>query len=80
VLSGSTPRGGKLVVLQGRVRGGRWQTFATRRARRGGAFRGAYRLKVRRPGVRLQFRARAVAEAGWPYLEATSRVVTRRVK
>jgi hypothetical protein len=80
VLSRPLPRAGKLVVLQGRVRGGRWQTFATRRASRVGAFRGRYRLKVRRPGVRLQFRARAVAEAGWPYLDGTSRVVTRRVK
>ncbi|HEV2815148.1 MAG TPA: hypothetical protein VGW10_17975 [Solirubrobacteraceae bacterium] len=80
VLSGQVPKAGKLVVLQGRVRGGRWQTFATRRAKGRGTFRGAYRLKVRRPGVRLQFRARAVAESGWPYLEATSRTVTRRVK
>jgi hypothetical protein len=80
VLAGAMPRAGKLVVLQGRVRGARWQTFATRRAKRGGTFRGAYRLKVRRPGVRLQFRARAVAESGWPYLEGTSRTVTRRVK
>jgi hypothetical protein len=80
VLSKPLPRAGKLVVLQGRVRGGRWQTFATRRASRRGTFRGRYRLKVRRPGVRLQFRARAVVESGWPYLEGKSRVVTRRVK
>jgi hypothetical protein len=80
VLARPLPRAGKLVVLQGRVRGGRWQTFATRRASRAGTFRGRYRLKVRRPGVRLQFRARAVAEAGWPYLDGTSRAVTRRVK
>lgn len=80
VLSGSLPRIGKMVVLQGRVRGARWQTFATRRAKRGGSFGGSYRLKVRRPGVRLQFRARAVAESGWPYLEGRSRTVTRRVK
>ena len=80
VVSRPLPAAGKLVVLQGRVRGGRWQTFATRRASRRGTFRGRYRLKVRRPGVRLQFRARAVAEAGWPYLDGTSRAVTRRVK
>ena len=80
VLSRPLPRAGKLVVLQGRVSGGRWQTFATRRASRRGTFRGGYRLKVRRPGARLQFRARAVAEAGWPYLDGTSRPVTRRVK
>ena len=59
VLGSPLPRAGKLVVLQGRVRGGRWQTFASRRAGRRGRFRGGYRLKVRRPGVRLQFRARA---------------------
>jgi len=80
VLAGAMPRTGKVVVLQGRVAGGRWQTFATRRARGAGRFRGRYRLNVRRPGQRLQFRARVLAESGWPYLAATSRVVTRRVR
>ena len=83
VASGPMPRGGKLVIVQGRVRGKAWQTFATRRARgTGGAgrFSGRYRLKLRVPGRKLQFRARVVAEAGYPYLAAVSRAVTKTVR
>jgi len=80
VIAGSLPRAGKLVLLQGRSAGASWQTFASRRAKSRGRFRGAYRLKVRRPGARLQFRARVVNESGWPYTGTTSRVVTRRVR
>lgn len=80
VLSGPMPRSGKVVILQGRVKGARWQTFASRRARGKGGFRGTYRLKVRRPGTRLQFRARVLTEAGYPYLSVTGRAVTRVVR
>lgn len=80
VLSGPIPATGKLVILQGRVKGAGWQTFATRRARGRGTFRGRYRLKVRRPGTRLQFRARVLTEAGYPYLSTTGRAVTRTVR
>jgi len=80
VVSGPMPRRGKLVVIQGRVKGGSWQTFATRRARGRGRFRGRYRLKLRVPGRQLQFRARVVAEEGFPYLTGVSRAVTRTVR
>lgn len=80
VLASSMPSAGKLVVVQGRSAGARWQTFASRRARGKGAFSGRYRLKVRRPGRSLQFRVRVLGESGWPYTATTSKVVTRRVK
>lgn len=81
VLAASLPKTGKLVVVQGRAKGGRWQTFASRRAKtKKGTFSGRYRLKVRRPGTRLQFRVRVVGESGWPYAAATSKVVTRTVR
>jgi hypothetical protein len=80
VLAGAMPRSGKLVIVQGRAKGGSWQTFASRRAGRNGAFKGRYRLKVRRPGKQLQFRVRVVSEAGWNYGPVTSKAVTRRVR
>ena len=80
VLSQPMPRAGKVVILQGRVKGASWQTFASRRARGKGAFKGTYRLKVRRPGTRLQFRARVLTEAGYPYLSVSGRTVTRVVR
>lgn len=79
VLSRPVPRG-KLVILQGRVKGKAWQTFASRRTNARGAFRGRYRLKLRRPGRKLQFRARVVAESGFPFLTNHSRAVTRTVR
>ena len=80
VAGGPMPRGGKLVIVQGRVKGKAWQTFASRRARAGGRFSGKYRLKLRVPGRKLQFRARVVAESGYPYLGAVSRAVTKTVR
>ena len=80
VLAGAMPRGGKLVIVQGRAKGGSWQTFASRRANRHGKFKGKYRLKVRRPGKQLQFRVRVLSESGWNYGAATSKAVTRRVR
>lgn len=80
VLAAELPTSGKLVVVQGRSRGGAWQTFATRRARKAGKFSGRYRLKVRRPGARLQFRVRVLGESGWNYGAVTSKTVTRKVR
>jgi hypothetical protein len=80
VLAGSMPRGGKLVIVQGRVKGGSWQTFASRRAGRTGAFKGRYRLKIRRPGKQLHFRVRVVSEAGWNFGPVTSKAVKRKVR
>jgi hypothetical protein len=80
VLAGSMPRGGKLVIVQGRAKGGSWQTFASRRAGKNGTFKGRYRLKIRRPGKKLQFRVRVLAESGWNYGGVTSKAVTRTVR
>ncbi|MDQ3770459.1 MAG: hypothetical protein M3370_13425 [Actinomycetota bacterium] len=80
VTSGPLPKGGKIVVVQGRVRGGSWQTFATRQARGRGRFSGRYRLRVRRPGTRLQFRVRVPSEGNYPYLTAVGRPVTKTVR
>ena len=80
VLAGVMPRGGKLVIVQGRAKGASWQTFASRRANKRGTFKGKYRLKVRRPGKKLQFRVRVLSESGWNYGGVTSKAVTRTVR
>lgn len=80
VLSKPFPRRGKLVLLQGRARGGSWQSFATRRVHRRGRFSGRYRLRVYRPGITLQFRVRVPAQSGYPYIGGGGRPVTRKVK
>lgn len=74
------PRRGKLISMQGRAVGGAWQTFATRRTTRSGRFSGRYRLRVRRPGVRLQFRVRVPSEAGYRYSSSNGRPVTKTVR
>jgi hypothetical protein len=79
VLSKPLPRRGKLVEIQGRAPGAGWKTFATRRADRRGGFAGTYRLRIRRPGVRLQFRVRVPAENGYPFVAHAGRAVTRIV-
>lgn len=73
------PPGGKRVYMEGRAMGGRWTRFAQLRTDKRGRFSGRYRLRVYRPGVRLQFRARIPAERGYRYLTGLSGVVTRRV-
>lgn len=78
--SGPVPRSGKTVRMQGRAVGGAWQTFAIRRAARDGRFSGRYRLRVRRPGVRLQFRALVPTARDYPFTAGHSRVITRRVR
>ena len=67
------------LLLQGRRKGGAWQSFATRRVGRRGQFSGSYRLRVRRPGVALQFRAVITQTRGYPYSAGTSATVTRIV-
>lgn len=74
------PRNGKTVLMQGRASGTAWQTFAIRRTDRVGRFAGRYRLRVRRPGVRLQFRLKVPAQAEYPYVTGASAVVTRTVR
>ena len=80
VVSHGIPARGVVVQMQGRRRGGVWQPFASRRVRQSGRFAGSYRLRVRRPGVTLQFRAIVTEARGYPYEAGTSATVTRRVR
>lgn len=80
VLSKPLPRSGKLVELQGRAPGSAWTTFARHRTNRRGDFSGRYRLRIRRPGVRLNFRVRVPAERAYPFVAHAGRVVTRIVR
>jgi hypothetical protein len=68
VLSRPIPKRGKRVTLQGRAPGYAWSTLATLRTDRRGMFRGTYRLSVRRPGIKLQFRVTVPTERSYPYL------------
>jgi hypothetical protein len=79
VLSHPLPRRGKLVEIQGRAPGAGWKTFAKRRTNRRGVFAGTYRLRIHRPGVRLQFRVRVPSEAGYPFIAHAGRALTRVV-
>jgi hypothetical protein len=74
------PTRGKLVYVEGRAAGGAWTRFAVRRTNRSGIFSGFYRLRVHRPGVRLQFRIQIPTENGYPYVTGTSRSVARTVR
>jgi hypothetical protein len=80
VLSKPLPPRGKIVEIQGRAPGSGWRTFATRRATRRGAFSGTYRLRIHRPGVRLQFRVRVPAQAGYPFVAHAGRPLSRVVR
>lgn len=80
VLTRPMPRRGKLIYIEGRAVGGAWTRFAVRRTNRSGTFSGRYRLRVRRPGVRLQFRVSIPRERGYPYVASVGRAVTRAVR
>jgi hypothetical protein len=80
VLTGPIPERGKLIYVEGRAKSGDWTRFAVRRSSRSGLFSGRYRLRVRRPGIRLQFRVRVPKEAGYPYVASIGRAVTRTVR
>ncbi len=80
VLTRPIPARGKLVYVEGRSVGGAWTRFAVRRTNRSGRFSGRYRLRVHRPGVRLQFRIQIPSEQGYPYVHGTSRSVARIVR
>jgi hypothetical protein len=80
VLSTPLPRKGKLVEIQGRAPGAAWKTFARRRTSNRGHYAGTYRLRVHRPGVRLQFRVRVPAEADYPFVAHAGRSVVRIVR
>lgn len=80
VLSGPMPKRGKLVLMEGRAPGSAWTTFASLRTDLKGRFSGRYRLRVRRPGVKLKIRALVRSEGGYGYLSSRSRAVTLRVR
>jgi hypothetical protein len=80
VLTRPIPVRGKLIYVEGRAVGGAWTRFAVRRTNGSGSFSGRYRLRVHRPGVRLQFRIRIPSEQGYPYVHGTSRPVARTVR
>lgn len=79
VATGQIPKGGKIVVIQGRA-GPSWQTFALRRTNSSGRFQGRYRLRVVWPGSKLQFRVRVPSEAGYPFVGVVGKALTRRVR
>lgn len=80
IVSGPLPRRGLPVFVQGRAKGGGWQTFATRHTNRRGRFSGRYRLRVRRPGVTLQFRVGVRPTRGYPYVPGSSATRSRIVR
>lgn len=80
VLSRPIRNGGTKVFIQGRAAGGAWQRFAVRRTDKRGRFSGRYRLRVRRPGVRLQFRVEIPKQAGYPFASRTGAPITRVVR
>ncbi len=67
------PSDGKVVALQFRLPGLPWRAFRTVRTNKRGRFRYAYRFADDDSrGAHFQFRAVAVAEENWPYLQAHS--------
>ena len=80
VVTVPVPRRGKLIYMQGRARGGVWQTFARRRTTRSGRFAGSYRLRVHRPGVKLEFRVRVPREKRYPFVTGVGRIIARGVR
>ena len=71
---------GTVVSIQGRAPGADWKTFARRRADRDGDFGGTYRLRVRRPGVRLQFRIVVPRQRGYSFVPHAGQPLTRTVR
>ena len=80
VLSRPVPKAGKRIVMEGRSPGSAWTAFQALRTDRLGRFSGTYRLRVRRPGVRLKVRAIVPRENGYGYLGSRSQAVTLRVR
>jgi hypothetical protein len=71
------PSGGKQLVLEARSQGGAWIEFDVIRTGAHGRYRASYRFKFPGP-ARYQFRVLSKQEADFPFLEATSNLVTVR--
>lgn len=80
VLSRPISKRGKRVRMEGRSPGSAWTPFRNLRTDKAGRFSGTYRLRVRRPGVRLKIRAVVPTEAGYGYVSSPSPAVTLRVR
>jgi hypothetical protein len=80
LLGGSIPKGGKLLVVEGRRSGrrGRWLRFDVLRAGADGHFRGSYRFTFLGPGA-WRLRVLCEGEAGYPFAAGWSNVVRVRV-
>jgi hypothetical protein len=79
VVSGPIPRKGKTIQLWGRAPGFAWSKFLTLVTDREGRFAGTYRLRARRPGVRLHIQVRIPQAKGYPYVNYRSSTRTLRV-
>ena len=74
VITRPLPLNGKLIEMQAHFRG-RWRTFSTVRASRGGRWRFPYRFGGTIGQVTYRFRARLPGEGGYPFIGGSSRVV-----
>jgi hypothetical protein len=79
VRSAPIPRSGVFVALQAR-RAGRWQTFATARSRRSGAFRSSYTFRRTFQPTTYRLRALVPRQAAYPFAAGASRSVAIRVR
>jgi hypothetical protein len=79
LLGGSIPKGGRLLVVEGRrSRHGRWLKFDLIRTGAEGRFHAGYRFTFLGPG-HWEIRVLAEAEAGYPFAAGWSNVVRVRV-
>ena len=79
LLGRPVPRVGKVLELQARTPGTAWVTFATVRARQGGAFASKYTFRRGGP-VTYELRVRARASDDYPFDMGTSRPARVRVR
>ncbi len=80
IITRPMPRGGKKIYIQGRAKGGAWQRFAARKTGASGRFRGQYRLRVRRPGIELQFRVEIPRQKGYAYAAQVGAPISKTVR
>jgi hypothetical protein len=79
VLSVPVPAGGKLIQLEVRL-SGRWQTFRSAHTDAKGRWAVGYRFKRTRGVQHYRFRVELPPEAGYPFVDGTSRSVSVRVR